>query len=119
MASCPRRLALRQLPEADAQLVDRFPKPQPDGATQLRLTSLELIGRLATLISSPRIHRHRYYGVLAPNSPQRTQVTALARQLSSPRHCRCLLAIPRRTPSARRRAIGGPCCSRASHELLP
>ena len=69
---------LEQLP--DGQLVYRFPKPQPDGTTQVRLTPLELIERLAALIPPPRIHRHRYHGVLAPNSPQRAQVTALARQ---------------------------------------
>ena len=34
---------------ADNQLVYRFPKPQPDGSTQLRLTPLELIERLAAL----------------------------------------------------------------------
>ena len=28
----------------------------------------------------PRVHRHRYHGVLAPNSPLRDQVTALAQQ---------------------------------------
>jgi hypothetical protein len=27
----------------------------------------------------PRTHRHRYYGVLAPNSPLRAAVTAMAR----------------------------------------
>ena len=26
----------------------------------------------------PRVHRHRYHGVLAPKSPSRAQVTALA-----------------------------------------
>ena len=46
------------------QLVYHFPKPQPDGSTQLRLTPLELIERLAALIPPPRIHRHRYHGVL-------------------------------------------------------
>ena len=56
------------------------PKPQPDGRTELRLTPLELIERLAALIPPPRLHRHRYHGVLAPNSPLRAQVTALARQ---------------------------------------
>jgi hypothetical protein len=45
----------------------------------LRLTPLELIERLAALIPPPRLHRHRYHGVLAPNSPPRAQVTALAR----------------------------------------
>ncbi len=39
---------------------------------------LALIKRIAQLVPSPRIHRHRYYGVLAPNSPLRAAVTALA-----------------------------------------
>ena len=56
----------------DGQIVYRFPKPQPDGATQVRLTPLELIERLAALIPPPRIHRHRYHGVLVPNAPQVT-----------------------------------------------
>ena len=73
--------ALERLEQlADDQLVYRFPKPQPDGRTELRLTPLELIERLAALIPPPRLHRHRYHGVLAPNSPLRAQVTALARQ---------------------------------------
>jgi hypothetical protein len=63
----------------DDQLVYRLPRPQPDGAKQLRLTSLELIDRLATLTPPPRIHRHRYHGVLASNSLQRTQVNAAER----------------------------------------
>jgi hypothetical protein len=54
------------------------PKPAPAGKTQLRLTPLELLDRLAALIPPPRVHRHRYYGVLAPNAPWRAQVTAMA-----------------------------------------
>ena len=73
---------LEQLP--DGQIVYRFPKPQPDGTTQVCLTPLELIERLAALIPPPRIHRHRYHGVLAPNSPQRAQVTAWARPATPP-----------------------------------
>jgi hypothetical protein len=42
---------------------------EPDGSTQLRLTLLELIERLAALIPPPRIHRYRYHGVLAPLRP--------------------------------------------------
>ena len=42
------------------------------------LMPLELMDRLAALIPPPRRHRHRYYGVLAPNSPLRPAVTALA-----------------------------------------
>ena len=41
-------------------------------------TPLELIKRIAQLVPPPRTHRHRYYGVLAPNSPLRGAVAALA-----------------------------------------
>ena len=53
-------------------------KPGPGGAGSLLLTPVELIDRIAALVPPPRIHRHRYFGVLAPNSPLRTAVTALA-----------------------------------------
>ena len=36
------------------------------------------------LIPPPRRHRHRYYGVLAPNAPLRAQVTALVGVPESP-----------------------------------
>jgi hypothetical protein len=45
---------------------------------ELVLTPLELIDRIAQLVPPPRTHRHRYYGVLAPNSPLRAAVTAMA-----------------------------------------
>lgn len=44
----------------------------------LVLTPLELIDKIAALVPRPRTHRHRYYGVLAPNAPLRAAVTALA-----------------------------------------
>ena len=47
-------------------------------ADELHLTLLELIERIAALVPPPRTHRHRYFGVLAPNSPLRAAVTALA-----------------------------------------
>jgi hypothetical protein len=47
-------------------------------ADELHLTPLELIARIAALVPPPRTHRHRYFGVLAPNSPLRPAVTALA-----------------------------------------
>jgi Putative transposase len=53
-------------------------KPGPGGNGPLLLTPLELIDRLAALVPPPRVHRHRYFGVLAPHSPLRTAVTALA-----------------------------------------
>ncbi|WP_413882000.1 transposase [Candidatus Aalborgicola defluviihabitans] len=45
---------------------------------ELHLTALELIDRIAALVPPPRTHRHRYFGVLAPNSPLRSAVTAMA-----------------------------------------
>ena len=45
---------------------------------EITLTPLELIARIAALVPPPRTHRHRYFGVLAPNSPLRAAVTAMA-----------------------------------------
>ena len=45
---------------------------------ELRLSASEFLDRIAALIPPPRKHRHRYFGVLAPNSPWRAQVTAQA-----------------------------------------
>ena len=71
--------ALERLREIDPEhLVYESVKPGPGGRVSLMLTPLELLDRLAALIPPPRRHRHRYFGVLAPNSPLRTAVTALA-----------------------------------------
>ena len=71
--------ALERLREIDAQhLVYESVKPGPGGSVTLMLTPLELLDRLAALIPPPRRHRHRYFGVLAPNAPLRAAVTALA-----------------------------------------
>jgi hypothetical protein len=55
-------------------------QPRVRGAKtdELHLTPLELIERIAALVPPPRTHRHRYFGVLAPNSPLRCAVTAMA-----------------------------------------
>ena len=45
---------------------------------ELHLKPLELIERIAARVPPPRTHRHRYFGVLEPNSPLRAAVTALA-----------------------------------------
>ena len=42
------------------------------------LTPLELITPIAALVPPQRTHRHRYFGVLAPNSPLRAAAVALA-----------------------------------------
>ncbi len=71
--------ALERLRQIDPEhLVYESIKPGPGGSISLLLTPLELIERLAALIPPPRRHRHRYYGVLAPNAPLRAAVTALA-----------------------------------------
>ncbi|MDX2506385.1 MAG: transposase [Gammaproteobacteria bacterium] len=64
--------------QPDGSLIYQLNKPLANDQTQLKLTSLELIDKLAALVPPPRIHRHRYYGVLAPNSPFRASVTAMA-----------------------------------------
>lgn len=67
------------LSSPEAQLLYHLPGPTPDGRTVLLLSSLELLRRLARLVSPPRIHRHRYHGVLAPNARLRPQVVAMGR----------------------------------------
>ncbi|MQM39185.1 hypothetical protein KBTX_03207 [wastewater metagenome] len=77
--------AADRLEEIDAQrLIYPLPKPSMDGKTQIILSPLELIDRIAALVPPPRQHRHRYYGVLAPNSPLRPAVTALAPHPEAP-----------------------------------
>jgi hypothetical protein len=59
---------LERLREIDAEhLVYDSAKPGPGGALTLKLTPLELLDRLAALIPPPHRHRHRYFGILAPN----------------------------------------------------
>jgi hypothetical protein len=71
--------ALEHLHQHDAEhLVYDIAKPRPDGPRALVLTPLELLDKVAALVPPPRVHRHRYYGVLAPNAPLRAAVTALA-----------------------------------------
>ena len=61
------------------RIVYRLPEPQRDGRTALSLTPLEFIDHLAALIPPPRLHRHRYHGVLAPHAPLRLAATAYGR----------------------------------------
>ena len=60
------------------QILYILPKTDPAGRTALRLSALEFLDRLAMILPSPRIHRHRYHGVFAPNAPLRPLVTARA-----------------------------------------
>jgi hypothetical protein len=71
--------ALDRLHERDPeQLLYESAKSGPGGTGPLLLTPLQLLDRLAAFVPPPRVHRHRYFGVLAPNSPLRAAVTALA-----------------------------------------
>jgi putative transposase len=62
---------IASLASNDSRLVYRLSKPAPDGRTELRVSPLKLLERLARLIPPPRMHRHRYHGVLAPNAKLR------------------------------------------------
>jgi hypothetical protein len=61
------------------EVAQRLDKPRP-----LLLTPLELIDRFAAPVPPPRIRRHRYFGVLAPNSPLRAAVTVVALAATTP-----------------------------------
>jgi hypothetical protein len=70
--------ALERIEEREpGTIIYHLPKPGDDGRTELCLTPFDLIARIAALVPPPRLHRHRYFGVLAPNSPLRSQVIAL------------------------------------------
>jgi hypothetical protein len=55
-------------------------RPTPDGRTLLALSPLEFLETLSRLMPPPRVHRHRYHGVLAPNARLRARVVALGRE---------------------------------------
>jgi hypothetical protein len=88
LLSCCARppFAMERLRKERAALVYRCAKQgsEPTGdkrgakVDELHLTPLELINRIAALVPPPRTHWHHYFGVLAPASPLRASVTALA-----------------------------------------
>jgi hypothetical protein len=97
--------ALEHLQQLDAEhLIYHSPKPRLDGSSDLVLTPLELIDKIAALVPPPRAHRHRYYGVLAPNASLRAAVTALA-------------PVQVIAPVASANTGGEPCRRAASHYL--
>ncbi|MDX2475473.1 MAG: transposase [Candidatus Krumholzibacteria bacterium] len=49
-----------------------------DGRTKLYLAPLEVLDRLSKLITPPRVHKHRYCGVSAPNAKMRRAVIETA-----------------------------------------
>ena len=67
------------LASPESRLLYRFAKPDIHGRTEVLLTPLELLDALARFVPPPRVHRHRYHGVLAPNARLRPRVVALGR----------------------------------------
>ncbi len=67
------------LASPDARLLYRLPKPTPDGRTEIVLSPLQLLERLVAFVPPPRMHRHRYHGVLAPHAGLRAAVVAIGR----------------------------------------
>ncbi len=82
--------AMERLRQSGADLVYRCgkghgePLPVRQILGRTGAHALELIDRIAQLVPPPRTHRHRYYGVLAPNSPVRAAVTAMAQVAATP-----------------------------------
>ena len=56
-----------------------YPKPAPEGRTEIVLPPIQLLERIARLIPPPRVHRQRYHGVLDPNAKLRAAVTCIGR----------------------------------------
>ena len=87
---------MERLRKAGSELVYRCakqhsePGSKPDNkrgaeSDEITLAPLELIDRMAALVPPPRTHRHRYFGVLAPHSPHRAAVTAMAQDAAEQR----------------------------------
>ena len=66
--------------EANGDLVYTFTHPWSDGTTGIRLSSLELLEKLAALVPLPRVHLVRYGGCLAPHSSLRCAIIPTSRQ---------------------------------------
>ena len=62
------------------QILYVLPGPDLAGRTALRLSALEFLDRLAKILPPPRLHRHRYHGIFAPNAPLRPLITARAQE---------------------------------------
>ena len=71
---------LHEIAGNNKTLAYQLKNPLPDGKTILVQEPLKLIDRIAKLMPTPCAHRHRYFGVLAPNSPLRSLVPAMVGQ---------------------------------------
>ncbi|MCH7614128.1 MAG: transposase [Nitrospinae bacterium] len=69
---CPRKSPTSE-DEGLVQRLSVIPSPRY-GTTQLVMTPLEFLQRLAALVPRPRLHLIRFHGVLAPNAALRSQI---------------------------------------------
>jgi hypothetical protein len=78
-------LALSRLTELDdGRFRYRLKRPLRSGATELVLTGVELLQKLAPLIPPPRQNLTRFHGVFAPSSKLRAAVVRLTETARSP-----------------------------------
>jgi Putative transposase len=113
------------LASPESRLVYRLPKPSLDGRTELVLSPIELLTRLVRFIPPPRLHRHRYHGVLAPNAGLRAAVIHIGRleaemptpQLSDPGR-QCSVDVEAARPSKPARIRWATLLARI-YEVLP
>jgi hypothetical protein len=61
------------------RVVYKLPKPHVDGRTELVLTPMEFLGRVAELIPTPRRNLLRFWGVFAPNHAMRRTIVRCAK----------------------------------------
>jgi len=74
-------VALERLQEdASGDLVYTFTKPWSDGTTGIKLSTVELLEKLAALVSLLRVLLVRYGGCLAPHSQLREAIIPTPRQ---------------------------------------
>jgi hypothetical protein len=83
-------VSLERLQEAaNGDLVYTFTHPWSDGTTGITLSPLELLEKLAALVSLPYVHLVRYGGCLAPHNHLRGAILPTPRQqgLDGPEAC--------------------------------
>ncbi len=62
----------------ETTLVYSLRRPTVDGRNELLLPPEQLLDLLSQLVTPPRLHKHRFCGVLAPNAALRAAVTSSA-----------------------------------------
>ena len=68
-------VALERLTTNDqGEVIYRFKKPWDDGTTAIKMTPMELMEKLASLVPRPRVHLTRYHGALGPHYKHRKQI---------------------------------------------